>query len=177
MENLSLSAALGKSTAPSNVVAESVVKRELDEYVKRLRLLRASELKLQLRVNGIFREAVKLGIVQKMPCSICGDQNSHGHHTDYSKPLLVVWLCPEHHRQAHALPNPFTIGGLPPLSKRSTSKRNCQNCSAKFQPANLTQAYCSLQCKDRASQKRLRERAKVAMAMRGDQRMKERPYG
>lgn len=27
----------------------------------------------------------------------------HAHHPDYSRPLDVVWLCPAHHRQAHAL--------------------------------------------------------------------------
>lgn len=25
------------------------------------------------------------------------------HHPDYSRPLDVVWLCPSHHKQAHAL--------------------------------------------------------------------------
>jgi hypothetical protein len=25
------------------------------------------------------------------------------HHPDYSRPLDVVWLCPAHHKQAHAL--------------------------------------------------------------------------
>lgn len=40
--------------------------------------------------------------VEKLPCFICGEK-SEAHHPDYSTPLDVVWLCPAHHKQAHAL--------------------------------------------------------------------------
>ena len=45
--------------------------------------------------------ALKKGILTKEPCFICGEE-SEAHHPDYSRPLDVVWLCPPHHRQAHA---------------------------------------------------------------------------
>ena len=46
--------------------------------------------------------AVKTGQVQQEPCCICGKQ-AEAHHPDYDRPLDVVWLCPPHHKQAHAL--------------------------------------------------------------------------
>lgn len=49
--------------------------------------------------------AVRDGRLIRWPvCAIpeCSDK-PQGHHPDYSRPLDVVWLCPSHHRQAHAL--------------------------------------------------------------------------
>lgn len=38
----------------------------------------------------------------KEPCSVCGIQSPvEAHHTDYSKPLDVVWYCRPHHRLQH----------------------------------------------------------------------------
>ena len=34
------------------------------------------------------------------PCIHCG-KKAEAHHPDYSKPLDVVWLCFEHHREEH----------------------------------------------------------------------------
>jgi hypothetical protein len=31
------------------------------------------------------------------------ESRPQAHHPDYSKPLDVVWLCDDHHKQAHAL--------------------------------------------------------------------------
>lgn len=41
--------------------------------------------------------AVKNGTLIKTRCEICGDIKSQAHHTDYSKPLEVMWLCRKHH--------------------------------------------------------------------------------
>lgn len=46
-------------------------------------------------------KAVKRGDLQKNPCERCGERKVHGHHTDYSKPLQVIWLCVKHHNEAH----------------------------------------------------------------------------
>lgn len=47
--------------------------------------------------------AVRDGRVERLPCFVCGGNETHGHHPDYSSPLDVVWLCRGHHRQAHAV--------------------------------------------------------------------------
>ena len=39
-------------------------------------------------------------LVQR-PCEYCGDVKTVAHHDDYSKPLVVRWLCNFHHKQWH----------------------------------------------------------------------------
>lgn len=46
-------------------------------------------------------KALKRGELKKEPCNRCGSKKVHAHHTDYSKPLKVIWLCEKHHREAH----------------------------------------------------------------------------
>lgn len=43
--------------------------------------------------------AVRSGALVKKPCEKCGSTQVHAHHDDYSKPLEVRWLCPEHHAE------------------------------------------------------------------------------
>jgi hypothetical protein len=45
--------------------------------------------------------AVKYGRLEKLPCVVCGDAKSEGHHEDYGKPLDVIWLCKKHHLIRH----------------------------------------------------------------------------
>lgn len=45
--------------------------------------------------------ALRIGILIRQPCFICGDSNTHGHHASYDLPLIVTWLCPKHHKDAH----------------------------------------------------------------------------
>lgn len=45
--------------------------------------------------------AIKNGRLKRMPCEICGDQKTQAHHSDYSKPLEVTWLCDAHHKITH----------------------------------------------------------------------------
>lgn len=46
--------------------------------------------------------AVESGRLIKLPCVVCGEVESEGHHEDYSKPLEVIWLCKTHHAEHHA---------------------------------------------------------------------------
>lgn len=45
---------------------------------------------------------VRSGRLVRQPCEICGAA-AQAHHDDYSKPLDVIWLCPNHHGERHRL--------------------------------------------------------------------------
>ena len=55
----------------------------------------------------IMKAALKTGALRREPCFICGE-NAHAHHSHYSMPLDVTWLCSLHHLQAHALGHRLT---------------------------------------------------------------------
>tara|TARA_R110002051_G_scaffold235179_1_gene296615 strand:+ start:8092 stop:8331 length:240 start_codon:yes stop_codon:yes gene_type:complete len=46
--------------------------------------------------------AIRIGLIKRQPCEVCGAEKVDAHHDDYSKPLLVRWLCRRHHSQHHA---------------------------------------------------------------------------
>lgn len=46
-------------------------------------------------------KAIRKGTLIKLPCQFCGIKQVEGHHSDYSKPLEVVWLCSNCHRLLH----------------------------------------------------------------------------
>lgn len=51
------------------------------------------------RAYGAVSRAVRNGRLTRGPCEICGTTvKVEAHHTDYSKPLDVRWLCRTHHR-------------------------------------------------------------------------------
>lgn len=72
---------------------------------KRWREKNKHKIKAQARVA----QAIRKGVLKRLPCEVCGDPNSHGHHHDYSKPLDVWWLCSKHHGEAHHKENPLVI--------------------------------------------------------------------
>ena len=48
------------------------------------------------------RNYIKQGILIKDTCKVCGtNENVEAHHEDYSKPLEIIWLCRNHHREHH----------------------------------------------------------------------------
>lgn len=54
------------------------------------------------KANVIVGNAMKAGKLEPQPCWCCGNK-AEAHHPDYSRPLDVVWLCPPHHKEVHAL--------------------------------------------------------------------------
>lgn len=50
------------------------------------------------KANNIVNNAIRDGKIIKLPCKVCGNKNVHAHHSDYTKPLEVTWLCPKHHK-------------------------------------------------------------------------------
>lgn len=59
------------------------------------------EERIKVLARAKLVDAVNTGKVVRQPCKVCGVSPAHGHHTDYTKPLDVVWLCNLHHQQEH----------------------------------------------------------------------------
>jgi hypothetical protein len=53
------------------------------------------------RANAAVNNAMRRGVLNKLPCFICGAEDVEAHHADYSRPLDVIWLCPAHHKEIH----------------------------------------------------------------------------
>ncbi len=55
----------------------------------------------------VLGNAVRDGRIEPWPACAhpegCESSKVEAHHPDYGRPLDVVWLCPAHHKQAHAL--------------------------------------------------------------------------
>lgn len=51
--------------------------------------------------RSMVTNAVRDHRLTKQPCAMCGSARSEAHHTDYSKPLDVTWLCRPHHLAEH----------------------------------------------------------------------------
>lgn len=57
---------------------------------------------LKETVRSLTRAYIRKGILIKKGCKICGtNENIEAHHEDYNKPLEVIWLCRNHHREHH----------------------------------------------------------------------------
>lgn len=52
-------------------------------------------------VRSYAHTYVKRGKIAKTPCIICRNGKSEMHHPDYSRPLLVIWLCRACHLSLH----------------------------------------------------------------------------
>lgn len=51
----------------------------------------------------VLKNAIRTGALIRKPCGLCGSENAHAHHPDYSKPLEIEWLCRAHHMEKHQL--------------------------------------------------------------------------
>lgn len=45
--------------------------------------------------------AIETGKLVRGKCEVCGLPDTEAHHTDYTKPLEVQWLCRKHHLEIH----------------------------------------------------------------------------
>lgn len=59
--------------------------------------------KAKQAVRRKLRHAVDKGVLTRLPCEVCGEVISEGHHEDYNKPLEVKWLCRKHHKEVHKI--------------------------------------------------------------------------
>lgn len=77
-------------------------KTNKEKINKLLRKYRNSPIgKFKIRARLAVFNAIKSGDLIKLPCEVCGEKKSEGHHEDYNKPLEVIWLCREHHIELH----------------------------------------------------------------------------
>lgn len=53
------------------------------------------------RARSRVAYALQIGTLKRLPCVKCGAVKSQAHHEDYSKPLLVRWLCAKCHGLEH----------------------------------------------------------------------------
>lgn len=53
------------------------------------------------KARQVVGNSVRDGRLTKKPCKRCGAKKVHAHHTDYSKPLKVTWLCSKCHGLEH----------------------------------------------------------------------------
>ncbi len=53
------------------------------------------------RARQLLHYAIKKGDIIRLPCEVCGNVRSQGHHEDYTKPYDVNWLCALHHTEKH----------------------------------------------------------------------------
>lgn len=63
--------------------------------------------KKKKRVHWITRKAIQKGSLIKEKCFNCGDEKTLAHHSDYNKPLDVVWFCVRCHLRWHAENKPI----------------------------------------------------------------------
>jgi hypothetical protein len=95
--------------------AEYYKSRDASQSRKDWRKTRSRSAEAQSRVAARWAvaNAVRDGRIEQLPCRVCGDVNSEAHHADYSKPLVVDWLCFAHHREMHGqvvtASNSFTV--------------------------------------------------------------------
>lgn len=53
------------------------------------------------RAREAVKRAKKSGKLIAEPCFNCGEKNVEAHHEDYSKPLVVKWMCVKCHHALH----------------------------------------------------------------------------
>lgn len=98
--------------------ARNLFAKKSDAITLRVRLLRqkqgtaemvrrkkAQDMKFpeKARARRICREAKRYGKIKVGVCEKCGEVKVDAHHTDYSKPLDVMWLCRKHHMKLHRI--------------------------------------------------------------------------
>ena len=70
---------------------------KVTHYLKTYNLKHPEKATARIKV----RQAIFNGKLIPLPCEKCNELKTEAHHTDYSKPLDVMWLCGPCHREEH----------------------------------------------------------------------------
>ena len=86
-------------------IADKIKKEKLKAKLdyKRLYIISKGKYKKERNAASKLRYAIKIGLIDRLPCAICGNEKSEGHHPDYRLPLTVIFLCKKHHSELHRL--------------------------------------------------------------------------
>lgn len=79
----------------------SVQKSKEYYYIKKARGYRTKIDPFKQEARLETWRAIKAGLIAKKACEVCGEQKSQAHHSDYNKPLEIMWLCKKHHSKWH----------------------------------------------------------------------------
>jgi len=71
------------------------------EVVRRAYETQKAKYPEKVAARAAVARAVRTGALAKQPCERCGAKKAEAHHSDYSQPLLVEWLCGVCHREEH----------------------------------------------------------------------------
>lgn len=89
----------------SRECAADSVRKENDSEVLRKKKLRN---KIYRKNNPIQEKArkktwaaISKGKLIRSSCVVCGENKVEAHHSDYTKPLDIMWLCNKHHVEWH----------------------------------------------------------------------------
>lgn len=74
---------------------DPVRRAKKQEYHRLHNLLNPEKAKARSKVGNAVRD----GKLVRQPCRVCGAAKSQAHHSDYSRPLDVDWLCFKCHRE------------------------------------------------------------------------------
>jgi len=70
------------------------------DYIKKICEWRNSNPE-KVKAQQLLQYAVKKNVIQKEHCKVCGNNKTVAHHVDYSRPLNVIWLCQQCHKNVH----------------------------------------------------------------------------
>lgn len=79
---------------------------ERKEHIKRVVSRWQQDHPNRRKAHAALQYAVRVGRLTPWPAcayETCEETKVEAHHPDYSRPLDVVWMCPAHHKQAHAM--------------------------------------------------------------------------
>lgn len=80
-----------KPESPKKSLCNKCSAAYMREYRKTHRL--TGEARKRANARSYLHQAIKRCHMVKLPCQVCGGLEVEAHHTDYDKPLEVVWLC------------------------------------------------------------------------------------